>query len=111
MLHLGCGMLGHWLFDCPSVNNRLKNLALEALHTRKQVRHLQSARSRDPSSGRPRSVLLTLEDEGVANAQVEAEERGKSPEQTCGALQKPVRMANRREGGGCRDFEGGEIED
>ena len=78
---LGCGKLGHWLSDCPSVNNRLKDLALEALRTRKQVRQLQSARSRDPSPGRPRRVLLTCNDEGVANAQVEAEEREKSPEQ------------------------------
>ena len=79
---LGCGKSGHWLSDCPSVNPRLKDLALEALRTRKQVRQVQSARSRDLSPGRPRIALLTREDEGVVDAPARVEERDPSPEQT-----------------------------
>ena len=78
---LGCGKLGHWLSDCPIVNPRVKDLALEALRTRKQTRQAQFTRSRDPSPARAPSVLLTREVEESVNAPLE-EKREPSPEQT-----------------------------
>ena len=79
---LGCGKTGHWLTDCPSINSRVKDLALEALRTRKQVRQLQFARSRDPSPGRPHRVLLTRAGEESVNAPFPPEEREPTPEKS-----------------------------
>ena len=77
---LGCGKSGHWLADCPTTNPRVKDLALEALRTRKQVRQLQFARTRDPSPGRSPRVLLTRDEDEHVNAPPETEERESPPE-------------------------------
>ena len=71
---LGCGKLGHWLSDCPNLNSRLRDLALEGLRARKQARRVKYDERRDPSPGRFRNVLPINEDE-QDNAPAEAEER------------------------------------
>ena len=74
---LGCGKIGHWLSECPGVNPRLKDLALEALRARKQARRIKFDERRDPSPGRFRNVLPVEEDEHE-DAPAEAEERDKT---------------------------------
>ena len=80
---LGCGQLGHWLINCPRVNPKLKELALESLRMRKQARKLSFTDSRSHSPARepamivasnevPPSAPTTMEqrDEEVATANV-----------------------------------------
>ena len=71
---LGCGQVGHWLSECPGVNPRLKDLALEALRARKQARRLKFDERRDPSPGRFRRVL-PIEEEEEEDAPAETAER------------------------------------
>ena len=60
---LGCGRLGHWLTDCPKVNPKLKELALESLRMRKQARKLSFTDSRSHSPARePAMVVASKED-------------------------------------------------
>ena len=77
---LGCGQTGHWLSDCPTINPRLKELALDSLRARKQARRLKIDERRDPSPGRFQSVLPIEEEED--NAPAEAEERERTTEET-----------------------------
>ena len=77
---LGCGQTGHWLSDCPMINPRLKELALDSLRARKQARRVRYDEKRDPSPGRYRSVLPIEEDD--ENAPAEAEERHVPTEET-----------------------------
>ena len=79
---LGCGKTGHWLSECPNVNTRLKDLALEALRARKRARQIKFDERRDPSPGRFRSVLQVGEKEG-RDAPAPAEERDTTVEETC----------------------------
>ena len=69
---VGCGKTGHWLSDCPIINPRLKELALESLRARKQARRLKFDEKRDPSPGRFR--VLSVEDPDD-NATADAEEQ------------------------------------
>ena len=71
---LGCGRTGHWLSECPGVNPRLKDLALEALRARKQARQVRIDERRDPSPGKFRNVLPVKEDE-IESAPAEVQER------------------------------------
>ena len=60
---LGCGQLGHWLADCPHVNSRLKDLALETLRSRKQARKISFSDSRSLSPARRPTVLVAADEE------------------------------------------------
>ena len=74
---LGCGKLGHWLADCPNVNSRLKDLALETLRTRKQARTLRYSESREPSPDKAPTMTVAQEEQTMS-APAQGEEREKS---------------------------------
>ena len=61
---IGCHQHGHWIVNCPHTNAQVKEMVLEALRARKQLRQQTRVPTAAQPTVMPRRFALTIHDEG-----------------------------------------------